>query len=1031
MLAEFYRGVLPSTGHYALFLASNKQHVWCDSLDDLAHQTESRAGIPDIYFAVNSFETPTRRTADNALLSRAFYFDIDAGPEKFAKHGDKVYPTRREALADVIRWCQQSTLVPSYIIASGAGLHVYFLLDHDVTIAEWGPVAVGLKARALAEGLRIDAAVTSDAARILRPVGSLHNNGTTVHSLKALNARYKLETVKELVAPWMARAPRERGINDDILEAPSGPPKSVEKIATRCAAMKHAMDQGGNVSEPYWRAMLGVIKFTVEGDAAAHKYSQGHPDYDFNATQDKFDRWQAGPSTCATLEAENPGACASCEFKGKVKSPVRLGELEPPEAARLAPAPEPAPPAVEEASPFDVADTVTPDESPWDGFLPDGFRVAHKGRTYFMVWRHKVQTVNEAGDKVEMEIDSPFAAVPFWVESWAPGSSGTDQAMAIYGVYDTQRRRVDRFTLPTRHAARKDTLFGVLAEQNIQVYPSTNNARNAMEEFVKASLERIRSAGQRPKIFERFGTMYDAKGGLMVAQGKHIIQPDGSVVEGVVQEKLRSRSGAYSIPLPENPRGVWGADVWATHVLPRAKRHIEYLQEFYGDDNYLPYQLAIMLSWASPMMAFMQGTYRPGTPLPGIGLTVTLYSPKSGVGKTSAMHAAALAFGAPNAVCLQLDRNSSTDRGRQTLVLQSGTMPCFMDEMEDVPATDMAALVSAVGNGASRVYLEKDRAVGGAVPLALINVMSTNKSHRELVAADRTESAAVQMRLLEIECSEIRPASADQALRETEARSNLFDCAGAVGAIIHQAMIRMGQDELNKLGIRCSDLARTALDGKQDGRLMWRALGAMLAVRRILQSLGLKVFDGDKLKAEFKKWHDMGYEFSRDNTLPSGGTELMALFLSDIAGNTLVTKSENQVRGIAASVDVLLNSNVPTVVAARAVLDAQCVYVKTAAVREWCLKRKVSYVNIIRGCRLAGALDILDGTTSKTSFQIDLFKGTLLARGVRDSVIKVWTHRLPPEVLNMHKAQGNVVQLRQGPEAAPDSEFVATEGAAT
>lgn len=1009
MLADFYRDVLPSQGFYTLFLGPSKRHVWCESLDELIAETESRETAPDTYFAVSSFAEPTRRTGDNALYSRAFYFDIDAGPEKFAKHGDKVYPTRQEAQAAVVSWCKSANLAPSYVLASGAGLHVYFLLDQDTPVDDWLPVATALKAMALGQGLRIDAAVTSDAARILRPLGSLHNNGKNVKALLARPVRYSLESIRGAVQEYVPPPPRvrERSINDDILEAPVGPPKSVEKIGSRCAAMREAMDSAGQVAEPYWRAMLGVIKFTVEGVAAAHKYSKGHPDYDPVATEEKFDRWNAGPTSCLTFEAENPQACAGCEHKGKFKSPIRLGEMTVQETVAKLPPPPAEPEPFADAAADD--EPPVPQKDPWDGFLPPLFRVAQRQDSFVMIYRQKVQSKNELGDLVEIEIDTPFTAVPMWFESWAPGSSATDQAMAIYCTYDVQRSRVDRFTFPTKLAAKQDTILSSLAEQNIQVFPSTKNARTAMEDFVKASLERIRATGQRPKVFERFGTSFNAKGQLIVAQGRHIIQPDGTIMEGVVQERLRTRGQAYGIPLPDNSVGAWEATVWDEHIMPRAVRHINYLQEFYGDDNFRPYQLAIMLALSSPMLAFMEGTYRPGLELPGIGLTVSLYSPRSGIGKTSAMNAAALAFGAPSAICLQLDRNNSTDNARQGIVVQSGTLPCFMDEMEDVPAATLANLVSSISNGSVKQRFDKNSNLVPASRIALVNLMSTNKSHRELVSADRTESNAVQMRLLEIECSEVQQVSKERRLQETAARSALHDCAGALGAVIHYEMTKMGHEALSRLGMSCSAKATEYLEGQQDGRFLWRALGAMLAVRRILNNVGLKAFNGPGLVEEFKRWHDQSYEFSREQLMPAEGPHMMALLLSDIAGNTLITDTENRTPGPHATVDVPLNDHIPHNVMARSVLRGNYIYVKTSAIKEWCEKRKVSPVALRNRCRDAGVLEVLK--ENKVSFQVDLFKGTKLARGVRDSVIKVWTHKLPGEITSA-PTPDNVVELR-------------------
>ncbi len=57
---------------------------------------------------------------------------------------------------------------------SGGGLHVYWCLTEALRPEEWKPLAEGMKALALNNGLAIDPTVTGDVSRILRPVET-HN----------------------------------------------------------------------------------------------------------------------------------------------------------------------------------------------------------------------------------------------------------------------------------------------------------------------------------------------------------------------------------------------------------------------------------------------------------------------------------------------------------------------------------------------------------------------------------------------------------------------------------------------------------------------------------------------------------------------------------------------------------------------------------------------------------------------------------------------------------------------------------------
>lgn len=1026
MLDRFYRAVLPEQGYFALFEGGRKRHVWCDSIDELTRETEARIDQQGLYFATSSFTASTTRTIANALHRRAFCFDIDAGPEKYAKHKDKVYETQRAAIEGLMAWSASSGIKPAWVVSSGAGLHVYILLDQPTTVSLWQPVAEALKAMALGQGLRIDPAVPADAARVLRPPTTLHHSGTRVAVLASGTRTYTLEQLRSLAGAYAPAAPVRRESANGIFLNREYPPSHLDKVLRNCEAMAYVARVKGDVSEPYWRLALGVAKFTVGGREACHSISEGHAQYDFSETEIKIDGWTTGPATCAKFADENSDACKACRLRGKITSPLQAGELNTDELAAEEAQHVEAPdlPAEVEDEPIPVTVTVqqvpltAPSEPtefnafedtddapavaqklPWDGALPLDYRIAATPTGYAMI-ASVIKMVDDPTDpskKKAVTVEQQFTAVPFWFESWAAGTHDGDQAMATFCVFDKTRRVVTRYTLPTRSAAQRESLLVALASQNVQVYPSTQGNKQIMEDYVKASLEKIRSAGQRQKILDRFGTMYDDKDQLVVAQGKYLIQADGSVSEGVVNEALKSRANSYRIPLPDSTYGLWSQRDWVPHVTALAKEHIAYLDEFYSDPNFSQYQLAIMLAWASPMMAFMQGTYQPGSALPGIGLTVSLYSPLSGIGKTAALHAAALAFGTPAGLVLQLDRQSSTDFARQMMVLQCGTLPSFMDEMEDVEAKDLASLISAVGNGASRLRINgKTMQLTGGTPLAVVNMMSTNKSHRELAAADRSESPAVQMRLLEIDCSGVMPVTAKRSHAETEARSKLQRCAGAVGALIHLAICKLGPEKMNALGVKMAMAAREHVGGAQDGRILWRALGAVLAVRAILRQLGLDVFKDKALIEEFRRWHDESYSFSNDRLLPTSGEGLMSMLLSDIAGKTLITINETDMRKKDARYDVPLNDRVPDEVLARSVIEGGYCYLRTDALRDWAFKKRVSYRTIINRCRENGIIQVPHPEKSEktTTFKIDLFKGTRMSQGVMSSVVRVDLTRL-------------------------------------
>jgi hypothetical protein len=326
-LSAFYADILPKQGYFCLFLIPESRHIWAESHEELTALTEQYADRTGLYCGTTAFETIANRKQANVLALRSLRLDIDAGAKKYAKDPDHTYPTQLEALAAFAAFTKASGLAPSYLIASGEGLHVYYCLADDVTPAVWLPMAEGLAQLTTEHGLKVDSTVTKDTVRILRPPGSMHGNGKLVTILKRTGRVYQpSELPSAMVLPAPSSAPRRSSINDDIVGSGAfqGPPSSALKVAEHCGALREVAQSRGDVSEPLWRAMIGLVKRTVEGLDIAHEWSSGYDGYDSYEVERKFNAWSTGPTTCSEF-AKHSTACSSCGYRGKVKSPIMLG----------------------------------------------------------------------------------------------------------------------------------------------------------------------------------------------------------------------------------------------------------------------------------------------------------------------------------------------------------------------------------------------------------------------------------------------------------------------------------------------------------------------------------------------------------------------------------------------------------------------------------------------------------------------------------------------------------------------------------
>ena len=133
----------------------------------------SKAGR-DTYFACAEYKTPDNRKATNAAGACAFWVDIDVDAQKAAK--GKGYETLEDAKLALAEFCLHAGLpMPTHLVASGGGLHAYWVLDAFIDHDMWTSCAAKLKALTNALGFLADDSRTGDIASVLRVPGTLNH----------------------------------------------------------------------------------------------------------------------------------------------------------------------------------------------------------------------------------------------------------------------------------------------------------------------------------------------------------------------------------------------------------------------------------------------------------------------------------------------------------------------------------------------------------------------------------------------------------------------------------------------------------------------------------------------------------------------------------------------------------------------------------------------------------------------------------------------------------------------------------------
>lgn len=942
-LRSFYEALLPSRGAFALFHVPTRRHLWFDSLDALVHGTEQVAGQHSWYFATAGFSSHAR-TQVSVLAKRCLYLDIDAGPEKYERDPANSYPTQRDALAALVEFAKAVRLAPSIVVSSGAGVHAYWALDADADPLDWTVAAEQLKAAAKAFGLKADPTCTADSARVLRPVGALHKNGNTVTVLLANGKTWGLEVIRATLPPVAAPVRREvaRDINDDVLGTYEGPPVSAVKIAEHCPALAYVANKRGDVPEPLWRAMIGVVKHTVEGADQAHAWSDGYAGYSFDETQEKYDRYGAGPTTCAKFE-EYTDACVTCPHRGQLKSPIVLGKMTPKQVEKLPP----------ELKPLD------PEPDPKFG---KDFREELRAGKPVLSYRKVTKDEDPEGNDTFSASWQVLSHTVFWFDEWTEAGAGENENARSRLVIKTGKR-LDAIDFEDWLVADRKAMLKFLASKNIRPASFDAPTQAAMQTYVNEQLQRIREAAARPVLRDRFGFQFDRRGKFVYAQGEHVIYEDGTIRRALLGGDMVIHRGFGQIrPLPDNEVGVWDKAVWNTTLIPAARKQVEFLQRWYGSEQFAVAQLAIMAHLAAPMMCFTANSImEPDHPLPPVGATVSLYSANSGRGKTTAMQAAASAFGPPEVMVHRGGKGGITKVAASARVAMLGTGAFDLDEVTRDVAEDAAELIDNIASGTDKMRgNQKGRVARAPATFSVIGFVSTNMPQRDLLASVQTNSDALQQRLVELNF-DAQPAISREAFTAYMSAFpvDMAPYVGSLGAFIHLACVANGpvkmHAHLNKAMIQAADM----LGAEARERFSVRVLACVLHTQQVLELAGMKVFDTDSLIHQFKVAMGAGRESAA--AVATTGLDQMRRMLAEISSHCIVTLGESV---SSEKTDLLENhSALRMPIKGRQVKVGRYTYVGADVIRGWCKANGVSYTQMIEEARGAGVLMPMPGGT--------------------------------------------------------------------
>lgn len=332
----FLGRVLPSSGgyYYSNYGTTKlQQSAPLATLDDLYNRiTERSKRRENVYFAVGVYGES--RTTNAAADKKALYLDLDCGE-------GKGFTNKKEAVTELARFCKASGMpLPNIIVDSGHGIHCYWTLTTPIPIAQWHSMADRLKELCVEHNFAADGAITADAARILRVPGT-YNYKDPSHPIPCRIVKADPQDFEPdvlvgalaIVANSVPEALRGQVDSEDLGANLYGERHYFAgDMIEQCSALRHTRDTGGK-DQPgiLWHKILHLLAYTEDGADFIHPMSNKHDQYDPKHTEARFDysrqrKGQIGPTLCKTIEGFLPSKCATCPFRGNIKTPLVLGK---------------------------------------------------------------------------------------------------------------------------------------------------------------------------------------------------------------------------------------------------------------------------------------------------------------------------------------------------------------------------------------------------------------------------------------------------------------------------------------------------------------------------------------------------------------------------------------------------------------------------------------------------------------------------------------------------------------------------------
>jgi len=642
----------------------------------------------NVYYGVASFSdevygagTKNKRIAGNVVALKTFFYDIDCGE-------GKPFPSWKEGLVSLGKTVKLHNLPKPMVVRSGNGLHVYWVMDRELSRAEWIPIAQALKAVIPIGHDRkplYDPAVPADTARVLRPVGTHNARGggevKVVLDAPAVSVEDFAACLKQFVGTG---APLKKASESSILAnmavQADFPPAEAGLIYKKCQQIQGLVKNQADVGEPQWYNLMGIAAHCTEPENVAIAWSDQHPDYDQETTLAKLDQWRdntTGPATCAAFMINNPSGCDGCKYKDKITTPCRLGIKYEDEA-------------IAEKAPDEIASIVE---------VPAPFRSTKNGMTYII-------------DDIETVV------CPFSIYAVSYGKDRSDDYEVVRFHWERVNVGWQELTIRMAHLTDGHREFAsACADQGIIL--DSKEQTGLFQIMLRAYMHELRRVRTISNLHSSMGWK---NGWEQFLLGDTLFKlVDGKVVkEGTTTANVVSSTSKKSD--------------WHTNGDPRMQNE---LLKCIPAAKLNPAAFAVNVSLSSILYEMLDFN----------GLTIS-YTGKSGAGKTIAQLYAQGIWGNPKE--LHVSANT-TEKAMYARFGRFCNLVASIDEATTFDIKDVGRYLYNIAQGQDTARLYRDGTERPTLKYHMPVLMSSNRSFMSILNSMGMETEAQALRLLEFD----------------------------------------------------------------------------------------------------------------------------------------------------------------------------------------------------------------------------------------------------------------------------------------